>query len=337
MSLSYLLTRNSSLLVVVFVVMIGLALLIGQRLPESWQVLFSQEDDAGKWVVYNLDVERGIYYEMYPEISFERIPQVSPDRRFVVWQDRRGVLTLYDSETRQTEEIAYGDTPSWSPNSRQIAYPYNGYIRTVNIYDDGTFDAPEVIVNNRRNDVWSPRWSPDGNSLVFSIYQDALRQVYIIDADGTNLRDLISGRATDYSPAWSPDGQHIAYASLASGERDVYLTDATGNTSQLLTADLSNLYINDLRWSSDNAHLTFIASQVTQPPHLYIIGVDGTLLNSFITVPISTPQWSSDGTQVAFVTPIDSQQAEFGVMVVDVETGATDTMILSRGALIILP
>lgn len=338
MSLSKLLLRYSLLVSLMMILVISVTIVIGQTRPESWQVLFARQDAPnGDWTVYNLDVERGIYHRMYGDTTFDRLPQVSPDRRFVVWQDRRGILTLYDAETRLSEEIAYGDTPSWSPTSRQLAYPYNGYIRVVTLYDDGTFDDPQVIVNNRRNDVWSPRWSPNGESLVFSIYQEALRQVYIIDANGENLRDLIDGRATDYSPAWSPNGQYIAYASLGGGERNVYLTDATGDTSQLLTGDLSNEYINDLRWSSDNEHLSFISSRVGQSPQVFIIDTLGNTSNAYPTIPISTTHWSPDGSQVAFITPIDAHGAEVGVMVVDAESGDSDTLILTHGTLVILP
>ena len=330
-----LLTLRLMPLVMVAVLVVCVASIgIGQTLPESWQVLFARQDVAGDWEIYNLDVTHGMFYKMYSDVMFPRMPQVSPDRRFVSYQDARGVLYIYDAETGHAHEIAYGDVPTWSPDSRQIAYPYNGYIRLVTLQDDGSFSDPQVIVNNHRNDVWSPVWSPDGRQLAFEIYQDSVRQVFVVESDGVNLRDFVGERATDYDPAWSPDGQYIAYASLVGGERDIYVSDVDGNYTELLTADLNNEYINDIRWSPTMTHLAF-TSYRSDPPTIFILNrtTRNDVLGPFDTISVGTMGWSLDGQHLAYV---QSDEGGSSINVVDID-GDSHQVLHTYGQVVILP
>ena len=44
--------------------------------------------------------------------------------------------------------------------------------------------------------------------------------IYVMDADGSNVRQLTNNPAPDWSPAWSPDGTRIAFARLRDGYFD---------------------------------------------------------------------------------------------------------------------
>ena len=74
-------------------------------------------------------------------------------------------------------------------------------------------------------DVWPepPRWSPDGKQIVFSSYDkfqqmpsypnDPVSAVFVVDADGQNLRKLSSTALPARHPDWSPDGSRIVFSS----------------------------------------------------------------------------------------------------------------------------
>jgi len=62
--------------------------------------------------------------------------------------------------------------------------------------------------------LWKTSWSPDGERLAFwAGGADGTADVYVIDADGRNERDIsAAGMAQDqWWPAWSPDGTRIAF------------------------------------------------------------------------------------------------------------------------------
>jgi TolB protein len=82
----------------------------------------------------------------------------------------------------------------------------------------------------------APAWSPDGTRIAFVGVPSGRRpDIYVMNADGSGLRNLTNTAAQDYSPAWSPDGTRIAYEYGGSTDRglqtlgDIYVMNADGS------------------------------------------------------------------------------------------------------------
>ncbi|MFL5402107.1 MAG: LpqB family beta-propeller domain-containing protein [Gemmatimonadales bacterium] len=87
--------------------------------------------------------------------------------------------------------------------------------------------------------------APDRTRVAFSSNRaGANYDIYVVDADGRNLRRLTSNPGNEGDPAWMPDGKHIVY------------TSTTGSTSQLAIVSTEG---------SDNRQLTFGLSRNTSP------------------------------------------------------------------------
>ena len=60
-------------------------------------------------------------------------------------------------------------------------------------------------------DDFSPSWSPDGTKIAFTSHMDDNREIYIMNADGSNQTRLTNEPTGDFYPSWSPDGTRIAF------------------------------------------------------------------------------------------------------------------------------
>jgi Tol biopolymer transport system component len=69
--------------------------------------------------------------------------------------------------------------------------------------------------------VTGPSYSPDDRHIVFSGTQGGVTDLYVVGADGKNLRQLTNDLYGDLQPVWSPDGRHIAFASDRAPPTDI--------------------------------------------------------------------------------------------------------------------
>ena len=76
-----------------------------------------------------------------------------------------------------------------------------------------------------------PSISPDGKNVAFSYKGD----LYVVDSEGGEARQLTSNPAYDYSPVWSPDGKTVAFASDRYGNFDIYKVSVEGGVPVRLT------------------------------------------------------------------------------------------------------
>ena len=95
-----------------------------------------------------------------------------------------------------------------------------------------------------------PAISPDGRQIVFSYKGD----LFTVNSQGGQARQLTTNAAYDAYPVWSQDGQQIAFASDREGSMDVYVIPATGGTPRRLT---TSSYAEYPITFSDGGHVLF--------------------------------------------------------------------------------
>jgi Tol biopolymer transport system component len=117
--------------------------------------------------------------------------------------------------------------------------------------------------------IWGPTWSPDDRQIAFSGIHGGLSDLFIVDADGKNLRQLTNDKYGDLQPQWSPDGKTLAFATerspatnlsnLKLGPWQIATLDiASGNVTVL--PDQAGLNLNP-QWSPDGRSIAFISDR----------------------------------------------------------------------------
>jgi dipeptidyl aminopeptidase/acylaminoacyl peptidase len=114
--------------------------------------------------------------------------------------------------------------------------------------------------------------SPDGSRIVYvrvshDIMTDrARRNMWMVNADGTNNRPLRSEAKNFMSPRWSPDGTRLAYVSAAEGSPQLYVRWIDSGQTALLT----NLVQapNAIAWSADGKSIAFTQLVPAKKPPL---------------------------------------------------------------------
>ena len=107
------------------------------------------------------------------------------------------------------------DDPAVSPDGTRVAFWMAATTRRANgggIFTmpiDGSA-GPTSLTPDRTGRDADPAWSPDGNRIAFrrSTINSGF-DVYVMNADGSNVERLVGGPATEEKPAWSPDGSRL--------------------------------------------------------------------------------------------------------------------------------
>jgi TolB protein len=145
-------------------------------------------------------------------------------------------------------------------------------------------------------------WSPDGKQIVFISDRDGVNNVYIMDADGSHIRQLTQGRQTAHLPTWAPDGKRIAYSITEGKKGQVLAINVDGTNSMNLTRSLA--WAGDPAWSPDGKHIALAVNPQGFGVHLYVMDVGGS--NSRVLSATDNPlghvhpSWSPDGKMIAF-------------------------------------
>ena len=123
--------------------------------------------------------------------------------------------------------------------------------------------------------------------------------IYEMNEDGSNVRNLTNSRGDDQTDEWSPDGTQIAFQSKRDGNLEIYVMDANGSNPH----NLSNNSADDANpdWSPDGRHIAF-ASKRDGNWEIYVMDADGSNPQRLTTNDTwdAAPVWTPDGMKLAY-------------------------------------
>jgi tol-pal system beta propeller repeat protein TolB len=150
------------------------------------------------------------------------------------------------------------------------------------------------------------------------------RDIYRMNANGTDCSALVSGVGVNLEPAWSPDGERLAYVSAVEGRAQLYLSDRSERGRIRLTDTPG--WKRDPTFSPDGRRLAFALEQDGES-QIWVIGIDGGAPVQVTHNPRAYnghPSWSPDGRRLVFESlPKEGPDYEIYTMNAD-GSGMTD-------------
>ena len=125
------------------------------------------------------------------------------------------------------------------------------------------------------------------------------KDVYVMGADGEEVRRVTEANTLNLSPSWAPGGRALVFTSYRNGNPDLFTVGLSGGNWTKLSS-LRGLNLGG-HWSPDGRRLV-ATIEFDGNPEIALLGADGSLLRRLTdhwAVDVSA-SWSPDGAQLVF-------------------------------------
>lgn len=238
--------------------------------PDGRRIAFVRGGYYGGVFVMDAD---GANVRQVSEILGARMLAWSPNLRYLAFDMGPGAryigqlnLTDYpmylidlESDAPARRLLSNGISPSWSPDSNQIAYTCvhtvnaNEWYPAVCIVSLDQVPKPHTLIERAR----TPMWSPDGQRILYLSTANTKPQLFVCSPDGSGRLSISDGRYDAIEAAWSPDGKRIAFTATRS-------MDGYSASAVYFEADATKIPEGGMRPFSEKV------------PELFVINSDGT-------------------------------------------------------------
>jgi TolB protein len=262
--------------------------------------------------VYIADADGSNLTQLTYDKTLTLSPAWSPDSKAIVYTQyetraygkvvKRGtVLKKHYLQTGERKVISaregMNSGAAWSPKGDKVALtlsftghpeiylmnpsgagdpePFSRFIQMKKLSGEGY----QPLNMNLLFDV-EPKWSPDGNKMVFSSARSGHPMIYTVDVASKVSTQLTFAGVYNATPDWSPKGDKIIFSAQRSGEGnfDLYMIDPDGNNLSRVTNGerFGRRRVNseNASWAPTGRHLA-LASSETGNYAVYIMTLDG--------------------------------------------------------------
>jgi dipeptidyl aminopeptidase/acylaminoacyl peptidase len=197
----------------------------------------------------------------------------------------------------------------------------------------------KVPITGERTD-FDPAWSPDSKALAFfsSAGQKGQRQLWTVNADGSDPKKITNLNGYAARPRWSHDGRQIAFlyiegagggGPLMAAPETTGVIDTAIHNQRIAVLDIAggqfrqvsppDLHVYDFDWSPDDK--TFVATAAPGPgdnnwwiARIYTINIAKGNATAIYkpSLQVAVPRWSPDGKSIAFIEGLMSDEGFHG-------------------------
>lgn len=240
------------------------------------------------------------------------------------------LINMDGTDIKQLTNLGEGACqPAWSPagdklvftspcRANQEQYPGSS-LWLIEVDPLGNASDPRQLHTAPGGD-YDPAWDPNGNRIAFTSLRTKRPQIFTMDIDGENIKNLNDDLAYNRLPEWSPTGAQIIFTSSLSGITELWIMPAQGGGAEKFSAGDTqrDTYA---AWSPDGSMVLYqrvvggLSRLVVAPfeeAGYRVIRVcpEGPLASQ----PMAEPSWSPDGQWIAFEAWPDGEDHNIAII-----------------------
>jgi Tol biopolymer transport system component len=282
--------------------------------PDGRQIIFqAEEKDTGNpfYQIFVMDLDTGKYYRASPGVGRTTCSYFRPDGKKIIFASSH-----LDPDPKKQYEAEYHQRAEDRRLGRRRRYQwdFDPYMDIFEANPDGS--GLRRLTETSGYDA-EGSYSADGKQIVFCSNRDGNLELYIMDADGGNVRQLTHAPGCyNGGPFFSPDAKRVIFRSdrKKKDHLQIYVINTDGTGERALTDNLDWVYWAPF-WYKDGKHIVFTAADHSNPnvrPNYDVWWMDvETLKKTRITYAPGQdvlPVFSADGKKLMWTSTRDGRQ-----------------------------
>jgi Tol biopolymer transport system component len=242
----------------------------------NWAAFASNRD--GNWEIYIGRTDGSFQQRVTYTIGATDLdPMWSPNGQHIAYESARdGNWEIYlvdvatGVETRLTNDGANDINPFWHPDGDKLIFQSDREDGLWQIYELDVTTMEVTKLSDGAGYDHDASYSFNGEMIVFRSYRDGaeLSAVYVMNADGTDVRQISVPDGDATNAVFSPDDSVVAYQSDADGDLDIYVYEFSSEQTRLLTDNEIADYAPT--WYCESTTIIW-TSDITEDPNVFSV------------------------------------------------------------------
>ncbi|MFN4258237.1 MAG: TolB family protein [Gemmataceae bacterium] len=282
--------------------------------PDGKKIIFqAEEQDSGNpfYQIFVMDLATGSYRRVSPGVGKTTCSYFSPDGKKIIFASSH-----LDPDARQKHEEEYQlrEEEKKMGKRRRYVWDFDPFMDIFEANPDGS--GLKRLTDAKGYDA-EGSYSADGKQIVFCSQRDGHLELYIMDADGQNVRKLTNAPdCYNGGPFFSPDGKRVIFRAdrQKKDHLQLYVINSDGSGERQLTNNLDWVYWAPY-WYTDGKHIVYTAADHSDPTRrpnydLYWMNVDTGKTTRLTHAPGADvlPVFSPDGKKLMWTSTRDGRQ-----------------------------
>src|SRR5262249_3805626 len=281
--------------------------------PDGTKIIYqAEEKDTGNpfYQIFIQDLKTGKYHRVSPGVGRTTCAYFRPDGKWVIFASSH-----LDPDAKKVQEAEYKQREDDRKKGvrRRYSWDFDPY---MDIFESDLDGGHLKNLTNTKGYDAEGSYSADGKHIVFCSNRGGDLQLYVMDADGTNVRQLTKApNCYNGGPFFAPDGTKVVFRSDRK-EKDrlqLYVINADGTGEKALTDNDKWVYWAPY-WYKDGKHIIYTAADHSDPTarpnyDLYWMNIETgkTVRLTYAPGADVLPVFSPDGTKVMWTSSRDGR------------------------------